>query len=211
MILVIWHFVILTDHDPWPHFGTQSFVCLIRSFGILAFWQAMVSDLRKRTAVDGRLRLLDYAIGAEADAYEDVLIALSAGIRKSAQRIDRAPKDDDAFIADETQVIENVLGTAYVVCQNEITAVVQAVLRVDDTAKASIFQATRAGAKAASALLARNHVENYQVKRSPRLRYFGSLATTSNIMTNGATAEWHLASVWVSRGKLITKISTLCR
>jgi hypothetical protein len=43
---------------------------------------------RKRAAVDGRLRLLDYAIGAEADAYEDVLIALGAGIRKSAQRID---------------------------------------------------------------------------------------------------------------------------
>ena len=98
---------------------------------------------RKRTAVDGRLRLLDSAIGAEADAYEDVLIALSAGIRKSAQRIDRSPKDDDAFIADETQVIENMLGTAYVVCQNEITAVVQAVLRIDDTAKASIFQGNK--------------------------------------------------------------------
>jgi hypothetical protein len=165
---------------------------------------------RKRTAVDGRLRLLDYAIGAEADAYEDVLIALSAGIRKSAQRIDRAAKEDDAFIADETQVIENMLGTAYVVCQNEITAVVQAALRVDDTAKASILPGNKSKSESIRAL-GRNHVENCQVKRSPRLRYFGSLATTSNIMTNGATAEWHLASVWVSRGKLITKISTLCR
>jgi hypothetical protein len=94
---------------------------------------------RKRTAVDVRLRLLDYAIGAEADAYEDVLVALSTGVRKSAQRIDRAPQDDDAFIMDETQTIENMLGTAYVVCQNEITAVVQAALRLDDAAKASIF------------------------------------------------------------------------
>jgi hypothetical protein len=90
---------------------------------------------RKRTAIDVRLRLLDYGIRAEADAYEDVLIALSAGIRKSAQRIERAPQDDDAFIMDETQIIENMLGTAYVVCQNEITAVVQAALMVDAAAK----------------------------------------------------------------------------
>jgi hypothetical protein len=40
---------------------------------------------------------------------------------------------------DETQVIENMLGTAYVVCQNEITAAVQAALRVEDAAKVSIF------------------------------------------------------------------------
>jgi hypothetical protein len=93
---------------------------------------------RKRTAVDVHLRLLEHAIG-EADAYEEVLNALSAGIRKSAQRIDRARPDDDAYILDETQIIENMLGTAYVVCQNEITAVVQAALRVDDAAKASIF------------------------------------------------------------------------
>ena len=97
----------------------------------------------KRTALDARLRLLDSAIGAEADAYEDVLIALSAGIRKSAQRIHRVPKGDDAFIADETQVIENMLGTAYVVCQNEITAVVQAALGVDDTTKASILRGNK--------------------------------------------------------------------
>jgi hypothetical protein len=93
---------------------------------------------RKRTAVDIHLRLLEYAIG-EADAYEEVLNALSAGIRKSVERIDRVPPDDDASISDETQIIENMLGTAYVVCQNEITAVVQAALRVDDAAKASIF------------------------------------------------------------------------
>lgn len=94
--------------------------------------------------IDICLRLLDYAIEAEADAYEDVLIALSAGIRKSIQRIDRAPQDDDAFIADETQTIENMLGAAYVVCQNEITGIVQAAMRVDDAAKASIFLGNRA-------------------------------------------------------------------
>lgn len=93
---------------------------------------------RKRTAVDVRLRLLDHAM-SEANAYEDVLSALSAGIRTSAKRIDRAPQNDDAFIIDETQIIENMLGTAYVVCQAQITAVVQAALRVDDTAKAAIF------------------------------------------------------------------------
>src|ERR1700758_2147500 len=85
---------------------------------------------RKRSIVDIRLRFLDYSIVAEADAYEDVLIALGAGIRKVAKRIERAPEDGDAFIDDATQIIENMLGTAYVVCQNEITAVVQAALRV---------------------------------------------------------------------------------
>lgn len=102
-----------------------------------------MSTYRPPTALDIHLRLLDYAIGADTDAYEDVLITLGAGVRKAVDRIDRAPNDDDAFIVDETQVIENMLGTAYVVCQNEITAVVQAALKVDDTAKASIFQGSK--------------------------------------------------------------------
>ena len=105
---------------------------------------------RKRTAVDVLLRHLDYAIGAEVDAYEDVLVALNVGVRKSAQRIDRAPQDDDAFIMDETQIIENMLGTAYVVCQNEITAVVQAALRLDDAAKASVFLGSRSAERGSS-------------------------------------------------------------
>lgn len=89
---------------------------------------------RGRTALDVHVRLLDYAIGAATGAYQDDLVTLGAGVRKAAQRIDRAPRDDDAYIADETQVIENMLGTAYVVCQNQITAVVQAALKVADGA-----------------------------------------------------------------------------
>jgi hypothetical protein len=105
---------------------------------------------RKRSIVDIHLQFLDYAIGAEADAYEDVLIALGAGIRKVAKRIERAREDDDAFIDDATQIIENMLGTTYVVCQNEITAVVQAALRVDDAAKASIFLGSNAAERKSS-------------------------------------------------------------
>lgn len=99
---------------------------------------------KAQTALDVHLRLLDYAIGAELGAYEDVLIALSAGVRKVAQRIDRAPEDDDLYIAEETQVIENMLGTAYVVCQSEITAVVQAALKVaDDAPTVPIFHGAK--------------------------------------------------------------------
>jgi len=88
---------------------------------------------KRRTALDIRWRLLDYAIGPEADGYESVLSTLGGGIRKSAKRIDRAP-DDDILVDVETEYVENMLGTAYVVCQNEITAVVQAALNVTDNA-----------------------------------------------------------------------------
>jgi len=100
----------------------------------------MVSFVYKpRTALDIRLRLLDYAIGAEADGYENVLGTLGGGIRKSVKRIDRAP-NDDMLVDVETEFLENMLGTVYVVCQNEITAVVQAALKVADTApKKTIF------------------------------------------------------------------------
>jgi hypothetical protein len=45
---------------------------------------------RNRTALDIHLRFLVFALGAEADGYESVLVTLGAGIRKSAKRVDRA-------------------------------------------------------------------------------------------------------------------------
>jgi hypothetical protein len=47
---------------------------------------------RNRTALDIHLRLLDFALGAEADGYESVLITLGEDIRKSVRRTDRAPR-----------------------------------------------------------------------------------------------------------------------
>lgn len=95
---------------------------------------------KRRTAVDIHLRLLDCAVGAETDAYEDVLITLGAGIRKSVKRIEHV-ENDDVLVDVETQLIENMLGTAYVVCQSEINAVVQAALKVADNApRVTIFQ-----------------------------------------------------------------------
>jgi hypothetical protein len=94
---------------------------------------------RNRTALDIHLRFLDFALGAEADGYESVLLTLGAGIRKSTRRIDRAP--DDMLVDVEIEFIENMLGATYVVCQNEITAVVQATLKVaNDVPNKALFQ-----------------------------------------------------------------------
>jgi hypothetical protein len=60
---------------------------------------------RKRTAIDVRLRLLDYASASAPIAYGDALIAVSAGVRKSAQRISRRAPGEDVFTSDETQII----------------------------------------------------------------------------------------------------------
>jgi hypothetical protein len=82
---------------------------------------------RNRTVLDVHLRLLDFALGAEADGYESVLVTLGEGIRKSVRLINRAP-ENDLLVDAETDFIENMLGTVYVVCQNAINAVVQASL-----------------------------------------------------------------------------------
>jgi hypothetical protein len=69
------------------------------------------------------LRLLDLAIAA--DSYESVVGALGAGIRAAEKRFESGGEE----IADyEVEVIESMLGVAYVACQAQITAVVQAVL-----------------------------------------------------------------------------------
>jgi hypothetical protein len=73
------------------------------------------------------LRLLDYAI--KADTYESVLSALGSGILAAAKRIDRGGEE----VADyEVEIVENLLGVAYVACQQQINAIVHAVLRLPD-------------------------------------------------------------------------------
>ena len=82
---------------------------------------------RGRTALDIHLRILDYAV--TADTYETVLNALGGGIRKSVGRIDSDP-DDDGVVDYETDIIENMLGAAFVVCQAQVNAVLEAALKV---------------------------------------------------------------------------------
>lgn len=84
---------------------------------------------KPRTALDVRLRLLDFAI--KADTYENVLNALGRGIREAVGRTESV-SDDDAVIDYETQIIENMLGTAFVVCQAQANAVLQAALNIPE-------------------------------------------------------------------------------
>jgi hypothetical protein len=78
-----------------------------------------------RTADSLARRLLKIAV--EDDTYEDVLAALSKGIKECAERADMG--DEDAEF--ECIKVEMLLGTAYVVCQAKITAVVEAAARVN--------------------------------------------------------------------------------
>jgi hypothetical protein len=76
---------------------------------------------RGRTLLSIQLRLLDHAV--DSDVHESVLRELGHAIRKCRERLDRT-HDDDPSIDLERELIESLLGTAYVVCQAKITAVV---------------------------------------------------------------------------------------
>jgi hypothetical protein len=82
---------------------------------------------KRRSPLSIPLRLLDYAIAA--DSYESVLSALGSGIRVAEKRINSGGEEVAEY---EAEIIENLLGVAYVTCQPQITAVVQAVLRLPD-------------------------------------------------------------------------------
>jgi hypothetical protein len=84
-----------------------------------------------RTAVS--LELVKLA--AEDLTYRDVLSAISDGIRAAEGRLDDAAQrgDDDWLKAvndEECDLLENLLGAAYVVCQTQITAVTARALAV---------------------------------------------------------------------------------
>jgi hypothetical protein len=88
-------------------------------------------NYKRPPAIAFFLRLLDYAI--QNDTHAEVLDVLGRGIKSAAARIDRAAKsgsDDyaEGVIATETEIIEGLLGAAYVVCQTQITAIAQAAL-----------------------------------------------------------------------------------
>jgi hypothetical protein len=79
---------------------------------------------KRRSPLGIPLRLLDYAI--TADSYESVLSAVASGIRAAEKRINSGGEEVAEY---EVEIIENLLGVAYVTCQPQITAIVQAVLR----------------------------------------------------------------------------------
>jgi len=86
---------------------------------------------KRRPAIAIFLHLLDYVI--QNDTHPEVLDVLGRGIKAAAARIDRAAKsgsDDyaEAVIDTETEIVEGLLGAAYVVCQTQITAIAQAAL-----------------------------------------------------------------------------------
>lgn len=74
-------------------------------------------------------------LASDSASLRETLAPISAGIRQADARIARivkeAPKEDaDFFIDDEREQIESVLGTAFVVCQTRITAVVSAGIKL---------------------------------------------------------------------------------
>jgi hypothetical protein len=82
---------------------------------------------KPRTALDHYLRLLGFAV--KADTYESVLSSLGEGIKNAVDHIELEP-DDDGVVDYEAEIIENILGTAFVVCQAQANAVLQAALKI---------------------------------------------------------------------------------
>jgi hypothetical protein len=85
-----------------------------------------------RKAMQVSLRLLDYEI--KNDVHAEVLDVLGRGIKTAVTRIDRAAESgpdeyEDAVTGTEIDIIEGLLGTAYVACQTRIAAIAQSALR----------------------------------------------------------------------------------
>jgi hypothetical protein len=81
-----------------------------------------VFKYRPRSALSVKLRLLELAV--ESDVHASVLDELGRAIKKCDQRIAASPSDDCA-VDMNCELIEALLGTAYVVCQVKITAVTE--------------------------------------------------------------------------------------
>lgn len=91
----------------------------------------MISS-KARSRGDWSLHLLNSAV--DNDTYATVLNMLAKGVKAATDRIEKAEQegpDDyaDAVVDDETEIIESLLGTTYVLCQAQITAVTHAALR----------------------------------------------------------------------------------
>ena len=70
---------------------------------------------------------------ARMDPLDQVLEPISDAIRAAGDRADRVDADDpwgDAVIDDECDLVENLLGAAFIACQTFIAAVVSAAMRL---------------------------------------------------------------------------------
>jgi hypothetical protein len=87
---------------------------------------------KPRSEAQIRFHLLKGAIGDRA--YVTVLDVLANAIEAAIAEIEQAKKNElpdeilDGVVEDETQIIESLLGVAFVVCQIQITAVTKAAL-----------------------------------------------------------------------------------
>ena len=104
----------------------------------------MPFQYKRRSKDDLLLNLLDHAV--DDDTHASVLSTLAAGISAAATRIERiaSPEIAQVVAEDEVEVIESLLGTAYVLSQTPITAVTHAALRarkqaLDDGLEFSAF------------------------------------------------------------------------
>lgn len=81
------------------------------------------------------IHLLILRIAVRDSTYRDVLHAIAEGIRASMDRINELPDNSDPewqeIVGDEeSDLVENLLGAAFVVCQTQITAVTSRALRL---------------------------------------------------------------------------------
>jgi hypothetical protein len=115
-----------TRHSQLANDAYVSLFCLTN------LWNRAMFKYRPLKAMQVSLRLLDYEI--KNDVHAEVLDVLGRGIKAAATRIDRATETGpdeyaDAVTNTEIEIVEGLLGTAYVVCQSRITAIAQAALR----------------------------------------------------------------------------------
>jgi hypothetical protein len=102
------------------------------TFCLTNLWNRAMFKYRPRNAMQVLLRLLDYEI--KNDVHAEVQDVLGRAIKAATARIDRSAESGpdeyaEAVTNTEIEVIEGLLGAAYVVCQTRITAIAQSALR----------------------------------------------------------------------------------
>ncbi len=98
--------------------------------------------------MDVRLHLLDGVVDY-ADTLGYVLGHLSAGVKSLSANLDKVPEDLRDEVAEvDVEIIESLLGSAFVVCQAQITAVTKAALDIQKLARAEKIEFKAYGGQA---------------------------------------------------------------
>lgn len=94
-------------------------------------------EYRPRSATDLWLHMLDSVVGHD-ETLVTVLRTLGSGISDAASAIEKSDhlpdEQKDGIVDEECEIIESLLGSAYIVCQVQITAVTEAALGVRKSA-----------------------------------------------------------------------------